>query len=190
VTFAAEYEARRMENSDIRDFLPFLYEQAKGKQVIELGVRGGNSTAALLAAVERDGGHVWSVDIAAPHVPDEWLDSPLWDFVGGDDLEVVEELPDGVDVVFIDTSHTFQQTWSELDLYAPKLLPGGVFLLHDTELEHPDASPCTDPPYPVKAAVDQWAFAYGWVTEFRAGCNGLGIVHKPGRGDLTEDCGA
>lgn len=190
MTFATEYDVRRLENSDIRDFLPFLYDQAKGKQVIELGVRGGNSTAALLAAVEKHGGHVWSVDISAPQVPDHWFDSDLWDFIGGDDLETADELPDGVDVVFIDTSHTFEQTWCELDLYAPKLRSGGVFLLHDTELERPEASPGTDPPYPVKAAVDQWSFAYGWACEFKTGCNGLGIIHKPRKGDFTEDCGA
>ena len=180
--FDAEYEVRCLENSDIRDHLPFLYEQAKGKQVIELGVRSGNSTAAFLAAVERYGGHVWSVDVSWPIVPDSWGDSGLWDFILGDDLLVDWMLPSQVDVVFIDTSHTFDQTFAELDLYASKLKPGGVFLLPDVELEKPDASPPFDPPFPVRAAIDQWAERYGWATEFHAGCYGLGIIHKPSEG--------
>lgn len=188
MTFAAEYEVRCLGYSDIRDHLPFLYEQARGKQVIELGVRSGNSTAAFLAAVEKHGGHVWSVDIAWPHVPDTWGDSDLWDFVMGDDLLVDWMLPSEVDVIFIDTSHTFAQTWQELDLYAAKLRPGGVFLMHDTELERPDASPHDDPPYPVRAAVDQWACVNGWKAEFHAGCHGLGVIHRPET--VTEDCGA
>lgn len=190
MTFQAEYEARCLENSDIKDHLPFLFEQAAGKQVIELGVRGGNSTAAFLAAVEKHGGHVWSVDIEWPHVPETWGDSDLWEFILGDDLTVDWLLPNEVDIVFVDTSHTFAQTFQELDTYAPKLRPGGVFLLHDVELERPDASPHDDPPYPVKAAVEQWSFAYGWAVEYRTGCWGLAVIHKPAEGDLTEDCGA
>jgi predicted O-methyltransferase YrrM len=182
MTFAAEFDCRLRENSDIVDHLPYLFEAARGKQVIELGVRGGNSAAAFLAAVERDGGHVWSVDIVAPHVPTEWHDSPLWDFLLGDDLSLAEQLPDGVDVVFIDTSHTFMQTLCEIDTYAPKVRAGGVMLFHDTELERPFESPVEDPPFPVRKAIEAKAEQFGWVCEFIGGCNGLGILRKPGNG--------
>ena len=180
MTFAAEYEARRLENSDIRDHLPRLFDEASGgKQVIELGVRGGNSAAAFLAAVESDGGHVWSVDILEPQVPRDWFDSPLWTFTLGDDLAVVDQLPDGVDVVFVDTSHTFAQTCAEIAAYVSKLKPGGVMLFHDTELEEPYDSPPDDPPFPVAKAIEGFAGEWGWDVEFVTGCSGLGVLHKP-----------
>src|SRR6266567_3310836 len=91
---AVEYERRLAVAadafvSDIIDWLPTLratvldYPHA---QVIELGVRSGNSTAAVLAAAEQVDGHVWSVDIAQPTVPFWWHESPLWTLHVGDDL--------------------------------------------------------------------------------------------------------
>jgi predicted O-methyltransferase YrrM len=180
VRFAAEYEARLREGSDIQDHLPRLFAEASGgKRIIELGVRGGNSCAAFLAAVERDGGHVWSVDIVEPHVPAEWHESSLWTFVLGDDIQVAHLLPNTVDVVFVDTSHHLGHTAVEIGMYAPKLRPGGVMLFHDTELERPYEAPADDPPFPVRVAIDGTAESWGWQTEFVSGCSGLGILRKP-----------
>lgn len=177
VAIRDEYETRCYTPSDIFVHLPFLHRSASAGdvKVIELGVRGGNSTAAFLAAVEKHGGHVWSVDIAPPDVP--WGPHPQWTFIHGDDLRVADELPDGVDVVFIDTSHHYAQTLAELETYVPKLRPGGVVLLHDVELERPEGSLMVDPPFPVRVAVDEFCAGHGLVVEYIAGCYGLGIVH-------------
>ena len=61
--------------------------------VLELGVRAGVSTAALLAGVSDHGGHVWSVDRddCAP----VFAGHPHWTFIQGDSLDnlsVPEEL--------------------------------------------------------------------------------------------------
>lgn len=177
-----DYELRCGENSDIVDHLPRLHAEAtrQGVQVIELGVRSGNSTAAFLAAAEANGGHVWSVDIAWPHVPQHWETSGLWTVAIGDDLDLAEHLPDLVDIVFIDTSHTFDQTLAELYLYVGKVRPGGVILCHDTELERPDASPSTDPPFPVAAAIHEFTNDVGYPVEWVTGCHGLGVIRIPG----------
>ena len=178
MNFAAEYEARCLENSDIRDHLPYLYEQSAGKMVIELGVRSGNSTAAFLAA----GARVWSVDLIPPQVPVSWLDYDGWTFIPGDDLahEVRDQLPRfEVDIVFIDTSHHYRQTLDELDMYAVKLRPGGRFMMHDTELERPDGAPDVDVPFPVRRAIEDWVAETGWTVEWRPGCYGLGVITKP-----------
>lgn len=174
-----EYEQRCSTYSDIQQHLPTLYHfgSAGDVLVIELGVRSGMSTAAFLAAVEEHGGHVWSVDIVPPRIP--WQAHPNWTLLIGDDLTLDQELPDGVDVVFIDTSHTYAQTQAELELYADKLRPGGVFLLHDTELERPEDSPPSDPPFPVMVAAREFADEYGWQFENMTGCYGLGILTKP-----------
>lgn len=181
--FYNEYQRRCMTKGDISDHLPTLYEFASAGdcQVIELGVRRGDSTMAFLAAVTHHGGHVWSCDINAPRYVEAWKVNAggRWEFVWGDDLERVGDAPDGADIVFIDTSHTYEQTKAELAAYAPKLRPGGVFLLHDTELHTPADSPASDPPFPVRVAVEEFAAAAGWHLELISGCNGLGVLHRP-----------
>jgi len=175
-----EFDLRCGLASDIVQHLPQLHAEAStgDAQVIDLGVRSGNSTAAFLAAVEEHGGHVWSVDIVQPQVP--WFGHPQWTFTLGDDLEVVDDLPDGVDVVFIDTSHHYIQTLAELELYVPKVKPGGVVLMHDVELDIPAWREATDPPFPVRVAVDEFCADHGLEPEFVAGCYGLGIIRISG----------
>jgi len=181
VNFAVEYETRLAEPSDIAQHLPRLFDEASvgNAQIIELGVRSGNSTAAFLAAVEMFGGHVWSVDIKPPKVPPQWWQSSLWSDVVGSDLDVVDMLPDNVDIVFIDTSHHYRHTLDELRLYAPKVKPGGRILLHDTELERPDDQPYGEPTFPVACALREWAAVQGITVEWVPGCNGLGVAYIP-----------
>jgi predicted O-methyltransferase YrrM len=173
-----EYEMRRWLPSDIVQHLPRLFEEAsRGEiRVIELGVRSGNSTAAFLAGVEEHAGHVYSVDVVRPRVP--WRLHPQWSFILGDDLEVADRIP-RCDVLFIDTSHHYEHTLAELDAYVPKVKPGGVVLLHDTELEQPEGAPPDDPPFPVRAAVDEWCSTHGLTPEYVTGCYGLGVIRIP-----------
>jgi cephalosporin hydroxylase len=162
--------------SDIVEHLEYLYltvVDSKAQVVVELGVRSGNSTAALLAAVERTGGHLYSVDIGIPVWPLEFYRSKQSTIIIGDDLAVADQIPAVIDVLFVDTSHEYQQTLSELRLYGPR---STTILLHDTELEHPDGAP-PDPSYPVKAAIEAWCAETGrsWVN--RENCWGLGVIH-------------
>lgn len=173
----ADFEQRLLEWSDIRDHLPTLYAFGKGNRVIELGVRGGMSTAAFLAAQEVAGGELWSVDIEAPQVPPTWQDAG-WTFVLGDDLAVVDQLPDDVDVVFIDTVHTYSHTLAELMTYSDKVRPGGVIVCHDTELDHAPTDP-GPPVYPVATAIQEWTAMVGWDVDWHPGCFGLAVIHKP-----------
>ncbi len=176
-----DYETRLHEWSDIVDHLPRLRDEASGgKLIIELGVRSGNSTAAFLAAINMDGGHLWSVDIHQPHVPAEWFALDYWSVLVGDDLEIAHLLPPVVDVLFIDTSHAYHQTKAELLAYVGKVKPGGVVLLHDTELERPEAGDAGDPPFPVRQAVDEFCALHDLTPEYVPGCNGLGVIRIPG----------
>ncbi len=178
-----EYPVRCGLPSDIKQHLPQLHAEASigDAQVIELGVRSGNSTVAFLAALEQHGGHLWSVDITQPRVP--WLNHPQWTLRVGDDLLLADELPDDVDIVFIDTSHHYLQTCAELALYVPKVKPGGVALLHDVELKHPEGTQPTDPAFPVRTAVDQFCAANGLTPKYVTGCYGLGVIRIPGGGE-------
>ena len=181
----SEYEDRLVPWSDIKGHMPFLRETAASYRepvVIELGTRTGNSTAAFLAGCSGNGGKVWSVDIADPEVPDHWRE-PMWlgpwEFLKADDVSPAAQgwLPLECDILFIDTSHTFEQTLAELRLYVPRVKPGGVVLLHDTEWEPPGHA--TDyPTGTVTEALNAYCEESGlsWVN--RTGSYGLGIIRR------------
>jgi len=176
--FGDEFRRRRSVWSDIVDHLPRLYSEAARRplvRVIELGVRTGNSTAALLAGAEAVGGHVWSVDKESPSVPDWWWSSPTWTCLLGDDLTIAPELPADVDIVLLDTSHEYEATRQELSLYVPKVRPGGLVLCHDTEVEQPEAVR-DGPPFPVRRAIED-VTAGRFRCEYVPGCYGLGVIH-------------
>ena len=146
MTLREEYDRRRSDQaSDIYHHLPALFGavvecREQYPTVLELGTRTGNSTAAFLYALQiRQGGMLHSVDIEAPDVPDEWFASPQWKFHLGSDIDsrVLSNLGlarGSVDVLFIDTSHTYDHTIIELSVYMPMVKPGGVALFHDTEV--------------------------------------------------------
>lgn len=154
--------------------------------VIEFGVRTGNSTACFLAAALERGGQVWSVDIAPAQVPPHWHDTPCWHFLEADDIGEHAQawLPEKCDVLFIDSSHQHDHTLDELRLHVPRVRPGGVVLLHDTEWEQVGDTPdhcrrLDEPGGAVTAALDDWSAATGMPWENRHGSYGLGVIRIP-----------
>jgi cephalosporin hydroxylase len=147
------------------------------RAIIELGVRTGQSTAAWLTSVAGRG-HVWSVDIETPQLPPR----RGWTLIVGDDCDpaVARQLPKLVDLLFIDTDHAYAHTLAELDVYGPRVRPGGVIVLHDTENENPaehGVEISLQPPFPVRLAMEQWADAHGYVTTNDPRSYGLGVIY-------------
>ena len=170
--------------SDIGAHLPYIHERAKtAKMVLELGVRNGASTAALLAGMDDSDGHLWSVDVDWPQPPaDQFLDNPRWSFISGDDMDpfVIGETPLEVDLLMIDTSHRYQHTVDELTVYGKRVTSGGVILLHDTELEiAPGSVQEEDRNFPVRRAVEDWCRSQFLTPRWREGCYGLGVIEVP-----------
>lgn len=123
------------ENVDMAPHIATLTRWArKAKVIVEWGVRGGVSTWALLDGLPEDG-TLWSVDIDACTVPPRVSSDPRWIFLVGDDLDpaIQAQLPDHADLVFIDTSHTYEQTVGEL-AYAVTLTPARI-VMHDFVME-------------------------------------------------------
>ena len=169
-----DYRTRATIDHDIWQQMPVLYAWARlpGARIIELGVRGGNSTSAFLAGIERSGGELWSVDIEEPEVPAHWRDLTRWHLLVADDQsqEAVAFCPDNVDVLFIDTSHFYEHTLTELRLYVGKVKPGGVVLLHDTDKrEWPDVSRALND-YCGSTGLDWYEHPF-W--------HGLGVIEVP-----------
>lgn len=106
----------------------------QAQTVVELGVRGGVSTWAILDGLPPEG-RLWSVDIVDCQVPARVSEDPRWTFLVGDDLDPMIQirLPRRADLVFIDTSHEYAQTALEL-VYALSLRPTRI-ILHDYVME-------------------------------------------------------
>jgi cephalosporin hydroxylase len=182
VSVASDLYARALaESADLgphADVLADTVVELGAQRVIELGVRDGYSTGALLYGLEQTGGALWSVDINPPPLSS----LPRWTFVYGDDTDkaILAQLPTEVDLVFIDTSHAWAHTLRELELYVPRVRPGGRVLLHDTENEDPAAhgEPIgMQPPFPVKRAVEDYCaeHALPWKNDDRLW--GLGAIY-------------
>lgn len=123
--------------TDIHEHLTTLYMLAcefKCKTILELGTRSGESTLALTLAAKKTHGKVYSIDIeecrqAEKLIIDRSL-SDFWEFIRCDDLEIKWERK--IDFLFIDTSHTYEQTFCELSKFEPMVEVGGIIVLHDS----------------------------------------------------------
>ena len=176
IDLEAEYERLAAEPSDINQHLPTfvdLVDELNATHVIELGTRTGVSTVAWLWALTGTQGRLTSIDI------DEQPDIDRhdhWTFIQGDDLDpdIVAQL-EPADIVFIDTSHHYDQTLRELNVYRWLVKPGGVIVLHDSELPHPIGAPPL-PRFPVKTAVIEFCEMNGYQPMFVPYCWGLGLI--------------
>ena len=117
---------------------------------------------------------LWSVDID-PASAAVFPGHDQWRFVLADSREerpVVDAgLPDELDVLFIDTLHTYEQVRDELAVWGDRVVPGGMILFHDT-----DSYP------PIRRAISEWCKSRSVPFEFRGGSNGLGVcIPRPGR---------
>jgi len=162
--------------TDIADQLIRLYEltvniACKEKVVVELGTRKGNSTRALLAAVNDSGGHLYSVDIDNCRLAVNSLrGQPNWTFTKANDLKLVKQWSRPIDHLFIDTSHTFDHTLAELREWGEWVKPYGVISLHDIyALKYHDVLPAIK-----KYLSENPSFQF---TEY-SGSNGLGVIRK------------
>ena len=192
------YLDRLSRASDIREYLPFLYQTAcsyPGARVLELGTRKGNSTLAFLAAAETVGGHVTSADVADVTADPEgmlpWARCPLWTFVRGDDTDpaVQAALPAAADVLFVDTSHEYEHTLAELRVFMPRLAAGGTALFHDTHvIGWPGYKPPTGMP-PVWQALDEYCRETGLSWQDMPGHYGLGVIRIDGEPQAARVAG-
>jgi cephalosporin hydroxylase len=136
------------EHSDISDHLGTLFSETvatRPRLVVELGTRGGESTRVLIAAASVSGASVLSVDIdEAPAL--EVPGRERWTFVRSDDVAFGREvagfrawcgergLGPQADVIFIDTSHLYEHTREEIEVWHHHLAPAGALLFHDTNM--------------------------------------------------------
>ena len=132
--------------NDISDHLHFLnlfINLFKPTNIVELGTRGGESTRVFVDYVSRNGKSGFSVDLSSQPL---WLKGlENWRHFVGDDCLIGESIkekgiwPDGtafdkIDLLFIDTSHEYNHTTQELEIWVPLVRSEGWILFHDTNL--------------------------------------------------------
>jgi O-methyltransferase len=117
--------------------LALLIQEFDLKQIVEVGTRDGHSTVALLEAGKAIGSHVLSVDIEPCPEAHRLIESlglsNFWTFKQRNALELHDaEIPEPIDLLFIDTFHLYSQTLAELRKFVKHLRPGSWIVLHDT----------------------------------------------------------
>jgi cephalosporin hydroxylase len=129
--------------TDISDHLLTLYAEAlevEPRVIVELGTRGGESTRALLRVAEHCSGTLVSVDIEDCS---DVIRSDRWIFVRSDDVEFGRNWPDfaaarglqsEIDFLFIDTSHLFDHTQAEIEIWFRHLSAHAKVAFHDTNM--------------------------------------------------------
>lgn len=169
------------EVSDINEHLVRLYELGSHARVIvELGVREGRSTAALLLGAIRGGGRLYSYDLdpdCAGYFTETARrfgisDLSRWTFKTGDSAQSSASWADStVDLLFIDTSHALDSTRNELAAWYPKMSRDHVICGHDSF--HPE--------YGVRQAVEEFARGHSeYELQFYDYCNGLFVLQTGG----------
>src|SRR5207248_11077082 len=109
--------------------------------VVELGSFVGWASAHLAVALQANGhGKLYCVDCEEKNLQATrsnlkrlGLDRVATTLLGkSTEAAVTESLPNKIDILFIDTSHTYRDTVDELLLYSPRIEEGGCIVLHDS----------------------------------------------------------
>jgi cephalosporin hydroxylase len=138
-----EVVERSLTRTDISDHLTTLFLESlavRPSLIVELGVRGGESTFVLERVARLYRAKLVSVDIEdCSHVSSY----PDWSFVKSDDIAFAQRFPfwcreqgiaGSVDVLFIDTSHEFEHTLAEVRNWFPFLSNRCKVFVHDTNM--------------------------------------------------------
>lgn len=127
--------------------LAFLAEQAtKAKTAIELGVHFGKSSKVMLDANPEL--HLWAVDAGfvdgmfetSSYFLREEIAAGRCEMIRKTTKEAAEQLAHlkgTIDLCWIDASHSFEDVYLDIKLYAPLLKVGGLLCGHDLD-QNPD----------------------------------------------------
>jgi len=112
------------------------------RHVIELGCYTGWTSTHIALGLKAAGraGRITCVDISQHYLDIARTNlqhlglAEMASFICGRSLDrtVQDALPGRADIIFIDSSHTYQETVDEIGFYTTRLEPGGMIVLHDS----------------------------------------------------------
>jgi cephalosporin hydroxylase len=191
--------------SDLSDHLEDLFVLAieqRPRLIVELGVRGGESTFVFERVARLCHSKIVSVDLEdctdIAHIPH-------WTFVQKDDVQFgqafgewcrAQNMDPNIDLLFLDTSHFFEHTLKEIEVWFPWLSDRAIVCFHDTNMRRiyrrKDGSRGVgwNNHRGVIRAIEQYFHTSfrerrdfveirdGWLVEHHANCSGLTILKK------------
>lgn len=106
----------------------------RARVIVETGVYHGLSTCILAAAVaEVPGGRIYGVDPwDLPHVWAETELEPFITWIKKTTQNAIPDLPETIDILVIDSIHTYAQSAWEIQALEPRIREGGYILMHDS----------------------------------------------------------
>ncbi len=130
---ASPYPDPRFPPSPYYRFLKLLAQEMKAKLSVELGVCGGGGSLHLAMGSEKVIGvdFAWDHEKNIKYIEDNY---PNFIFMLRDSINVapvIFECYGLIDILFIDTTHTYQQTMAEYQAYKPFMSTNGVICLDD-----------------------------------------------------------
>ena len=131
---------------DMHEHIKAIYNLAldiNAQNIVEFGIGSGQSTLCLTAAAQKTNGMVISLDPREKHktfVQNNvryWGLSRNWNPQYGEDSfsvrdiyrEVFKNKP--IDLLFIDSGHTYSDTKAEIEYWEPLVKKGGAIIFHD-----------------------------------------------------------
>jgi predicted O-methyltransferase YrrM len=138
------YDAYPWWNSEpsVSEFLGELVFRHRARTVVEVGCFVGWSSAHIALGLKAAGavGRLWCIDCnsvfldaARTNLARLQLDDLTYYICGGSLEEtVLAALPSKVDVIFLDTSHEYDDTLREIEVYSRRLSEDGFLVLHDS----------------------------------------------------------
>lgn len=120
---------------EMTHYVSFLESQAKGN-ILEIGVRDGESTRAFLSGLEKNKGHLYSVDI---NDCSQVAKNGRWSFLQADSRNheaILNFVPETIDVLFIDGDHSQAGYKDDLKTYSALVRAGGLIISHDIDTSH------------------------------------------------------
>ena len=136
---------KSLADSGISDHLINLFVESlsmKPRLIVELGVRGGESTFVLERVAKLSGAKLISVDIEDCSGSSSYGE---WNFVQEDDIAFGKRfipwcrerrIEPSIDILFIDTSHLYEHTAQEIRLWFDFLSDKCKVFFHDTNLKN------------------------------------------------------
>lgn len=116
----------------------------RARTIVELGIRSGDSTRCFLAACKDQppmrlisydiAGDAYRVQEVTEKMGVPW-EGRAWECRTGDSIAAGAAWNEGpIDVLFVDTEHSYEQVHGELEAWWTNIRFGGAILLHDTGL--------------------------------------------------------
>lgn len=116
-------------------WLALLVKKIKPKLILELGNNLGMSTLMIFSQLPETSRFI-SIDLTKQlsFIPPEIFSDSRLRFYFGNDLNLNifgDDLPIGIDILFIDTNHTYEQISAEWGIYRNLCNPGAIIILDD-----------------------------------------------------------